>query len=296
VGGRLRPAAHGRGARARGAAFKDSLPDPAGPSSARANLLHKTGLSDCQTLDTPIERRKVYEQLAERLLARIAQGHLAPGDPLPTERELTVRYRVGRSSVREALRMLESRGLIKAVGKGAFAVAEFANPLRDSVNLLLALRETSLRELFELRKILEVEAAALAAERRTEDDLAAMRAAVDEMVAGLVDEQRYIRADLQFHLTIAAATGNRTAQHVMHAIRGALQEALASIYYIPGSPQQSIAQHREILSAVTARDATGARRTMWAHLTRVEGDIEAILGDGALPSRAAPGRRGSVRG
>lgn len=192
--------------------------------------------------------------------------------------------------------MLESRGLIKSVGKGAFTVAEFANPLRDSVNLLLALRETSLRELFELRKILEVEAAALAAERRTEEDLAAMRAAVDEMAAGLVEEQRYIHADLQFHLAVATATRNRTVQHVMHAIRGALQEALASIYHIPGSPQQSIAQHHEILAAVTARDAAGARRTMWEHLRRVEGDIDAILGDGAVLSRAVPGRRRSIRG
>ncbi len=246
-------------------------------------------------MDEAIERRKLYEQLAERLLAEITEGRLAPGDPLPTERELTERYRVGRSSVREALRMLESRGLIKAVGKGAFTVAEVANPLRDSVNLLLALRETSLAELFELRKILEVEAAGLAAERRTEDDLAAMRAAVDEMVGGLVEQQRYIRADLQFHLTIAAATRNRTAQHVMHAIRGVLQEALTSIYHIPGSPQQSIAQHREILTAVSARDANGARRKMWEHLTRVESDIEAILSDGTALSGAGRGGRG-VRG
>jgi len=247
-------------------------------------------------MDAPIERHKVYEQLAERLLARITQGRLVPGDPLPTERELTARYRVGRSSVREALRMLESRGLIKAVGKGAFTVAEFANPLRDSMNLLLAVRETSLRELFELRKILEVEAAALAAERRTEGDLAAMRDAVDEMVSGLVDERRYIRADLQFHLTIAAATRNRTTLHVMHAIRGALQEALASIYHIPGSPQQSIAQHRLILAALTARDAVGARRTMLQHLTRVEGEIDTVLGDGAGLSSVASPRKGSGRG
>lgn len=247
-------------------------------------------------MDAPIERRKLYEQLAERLLARITQGRLAPGDPLPTERELTARYRVGRSSVREALRMLESRGLITAAGKGAFTVAEFANPLRDSMILLLTLRETSLRELFELRKILEVEAAALAAARRTEEDLAAMHAAIEEMVAGLVAEQRYIRADLKFHLTIAAATRNRTIQHVMHAIREGLQEALASIYHIPGSPEQSIAQHRRILAAVTARDAPGARRMMWEHLARVESDIEAILGEREIVAGATSDGRRSARG
>ena len=192
--------------------------------------------------------------------------------------------------------MLESRGLITAAGRGTFTVAEFANPLRDSVNLLLAMRETSLRELFELRKIVEVESAALAAGRRTDDDLAAMRAAVDEMTDGLVDEQRYIRADLRFHLTIAAATRNRTIQHVMHAIRGALQEALVSIFHIPGSPQRSIAQHREILAALSARDDGAARRAMWEHLARVESDIHAILTDGAAVSAAPAARRGTVRG
>jgi len=229
-------------------------------------------------MEAPIERRKVYDQLAERLLARIKERRLRPGDPLPTERELTRLYRVGRSSVREALRMLESQGLIKPAGHGSFVVAEYGNPLNHSLNLLLALKETSLRELFEVRKILEVEAAGLAARRRTAADLEAMGRAVDEMEQGLDAQERYIAADLRFHLTVTSATGNKVAVHMMHAIRGALQEALASIYHIPGSPQKSIAQHREILAAIAAGDAPGARRRMWQHLARVEGDIDAVLG------------------
>jgi len=229
-------------------------------------------------MEAPIERRKVYELLAQRLLARISERRLRPGDPLPTERELTRLYHVGRSSVREALRMLESKGLIKPVGTGAFVVAEYANPLNDSLNLLLTLKETSLRELFEMRKILEVEAAALAAVRRTAADLEAMRRAIEEMEAGLTSQERYIAADLRFHLTVTSATGNKVAVHMMHAIRGALQEALASIYHIPGSPQQSIAQHRGILAAIARGDAAEARRQMWQHLARVESDIDSILG------------------
>lgn len=242
-------------------------------------------------MDPPIERRKVYEQLAERLLARIAERRLRPGDALPTERELTRLYRVGRSSVREALRMLESRGLIKAVENGSFVVADYDNPLHDSLNLLLTLNETSLRELFEVRRILEVEAAALAASRRTDADLAAMRRAVEEMVAGLAAQERYIAADLEFHLTVVRSTRNKVALHMMHAIRGALQEALASIYHIPGSPQQSIAQHREILGAIASRNPEAARRRMWEHLARVQGDIDTILG-GAPAVPAAAGREG----
>lgn len=228
-------------------------------------------------IDSPIERRKVYELLAERLVAQISHHTLRPGDPLPTERELSQSYRVGRSSVREALRILESKGLIKSVANGAFVVAEYANPLNSSLDLLLTLQEASLRELFEVRKILEVEYAGLAAIRRSDEDREAMGEAIDEMVAGLSAQDRYIAADLRFHLTVAGATGNRIALHMMQAIRAPLQHALASIYHIPGSPQRSIEQHRRILEAVAARDAAAARHRMREHLLKVEHDIEKVL-------------------
>jgi len=228
-------------------------------------------------MDEPIERRTVYELVAERLLEHISQRRLRPGDALPTERELTQVYHVGRSSVREALRMLQSNGLIKPAGKGVFVVAEFANPLNHSLHLLLTLRETDLRELFEVRKILEGETAALAAARRTDEDLAQMERAIAEMVEGLAAQDWYIEADLRFHLTIAAATRNRIALRMMQAVRDLLQRALSSIYHIPGSPQRSIEQHRLILDAIARRDAEGARRGMQEHLARVERDVQHMI-------------------
>jgi GntR family transcriptional repressor for pyruvate dehydrogenase complex len=219
---------------------------------------------------------------------------MKPGDPLPTERELAESYKVGRSSVREALRMLESRGLIKGSGAGTFAVAEYGNPLSHSLHFLLTLEEASLREIYEVRKIIEVESAGLAAARRTDDDLAQMSAAIDEMVAGLASQERYITADLQFHLAITAATRNRVALRVMHAVRDLLHRALGSIYHIPGSPARSISQHRQILEAISARDSEGARQRMLAHLLRVESDIRDRLTGGAVPAadqaRNAPSR------
>lgn len=246
-------------------------------------------------LDGPIERRKVYELIAERLLAQISSRHLRPGDVLPSERGLAQAYRVGRSSVREALRMLESRGLIKPVGTSAFVVAEYGNPLNHSMDLLLMVQETSLRELFEVRRILEVEAAGLAATRRTDADLRAMAEAIDGMVAGLAAQERYIAADLQFHLTVAAATRNRMALHMMQAIRSPLHRALSSIYHIPNSPQRSITQHGQILAAIRSGDAASARQRMREHLERVEADIDGMPA-GAERGGAAAGARGSRRG
>jgi DNA-binding FadR family transcriptional regulator len=113
----------------------------------------------------PVERRKVYEQIAEQLLAEIGSGRLKPGDPLPPERELTERFGVGRSSIREALRMLESQGLIRPAGGGALVVAEAANPLNSSLRLVFTLDDRAgLHDLFELRRVIDCEAAALAAE------------------------------------------------------------------------------------------------------------------------------------
>ena len=118
----------------------------------------------------PIERRKVYEQVSERLTAQIGTA-LQPGDALPSERELAERYRVGRSSIREALRMLESRGLIESRGSGTFVVAPWRNPFQQPLSLVVAGEDVNRMQLFEVRRMLEAEAAALAARRRSQGDI-----------------------------------------------------------------------------------------------------------------------------
>ncbi len=230
----------------------------------------------------PVERQKVYELIAENLLAQIAGRRLKPGDALPPERELTRRYQAGRSSVREALRMLESKGLIESVGNGSFTVSNFRNPLNNSLKLLLSLDEANMREIYELRRILEAEAAALAAERRSEADLEDMEVAIGEMAAGLDSDRAdsYIEADLRFHLAIAKASGNRLVLHSMHALRDLIRRALMSIYLIPSSPERSLEQHRLIRAAILAQDAERARDEMRAHLVRVEADVHQIVAQG----------------
>ena len=226
----------------------------------------------------PLERRKVYEQIAEQLLGQIGRGQLRPGDPLPPERELTEAFGVGRSSIREALRMLESQGVITAASGGAFVVAEAANPLESSLRLLFTLDErTGMSDLFELRRILDCEAAALAADRRTEAHLAEMDAAGADMEASLAKAGRsddFIDADLRFHLAVAEATGNRLLLHSMHAVRDVVRRALLTVFVIPGSPEQAVVEHRAIQAAIAAGDSARARGQMLAHLARVQSDVE----------------------
>jgi GntR family transcriptional regulator, transcriptional repressor for pyruvate dehydrogenase complex len=220
----------------------------------------------------PIERRKVYEQVSERLGAEIGST-LHPGDALPSERELAERFGVGRSSVREALRMLESRGLIASRGSGAFVVAPARNPFDEPLSLVVAGEDVDRTQLFEVRRVLEAEAAALAAARRSLGDLELMHAATDEMERSIDDATAYVAADIRFHLVIAEATGNRLLLHLMQAIRGRLIEMFGTVYRFPGGPERSIAQHRRMTQAIAAADGERARQLMTEHISRVEHEL-----------------------
>lgn len=226
-----------------------------------------------------IERRKVYDLVAERLMTRFG-ADLPVGSPLPSERELSEDFGVGRSSVREALRMLESRGLIESRGNGAFVVASWRNPLNHSLAILLAAEEGTPRELFELRRILECEAAALAAVRRSDEHVALLEASNHEMSQELTSDSRYITADINFHVAIADATGNRMILHLMHAIREQLRTVLGTVFNVPGGPERSVEQHRQIAAAITLQQPDRARDLMNEHITRVERELYEAAGAG----------------
>lgn len=221
----------------------------------------------------PIERRKVYELVAERLVEDISASRLKPGQALPTERQIAEALSVGRSSVREAMRMLESRGLVVSAGYGARIVADHGKPLDASLAMLVEMRDSGLQDLLEVRKIIEVEAAGLAAERRSDKDMERMRRAIEAMDEGLGSAERYIAGDIEFHLAVAAATGNTLARDMMRAIREVMRRALRSIYPIPGSAERSARQHRQIFEAVVAGRADEARALMRGHLLGVEADV-----------------------
>ena len=227
----------------------------------------------------PLDRRKVYEQVAEQLLAQIGARHLRPGDPLPSERQLTESFGVGRSSIREALRMLESQGVITSVNGGTFAVAHASNPLNSSLQLVFTLDDqTGVHDLFELRRVIDCEAAAIAAVRRTDEHLAQMALAMDEMVRALpAHGEAFVLADLRFHLAIAEATGNRLILYAMQAARDVVRRALLSVVTVPQSPESAIVEHRGVYEAIRSGNPDWARNAMREHLERVERDAEGVV-------------------
>src|SRR6185312_14296483 len=129
--------------------------------------------------------------------------------------------------------------------RGTFVVADAASPLNSSLRLVITLdEEAGIHHLFELRLILEAEAAALAAQRHDERHLNQMDAAIEQMSAALAggrdgDGEAFIDADLRFHLAVAEATGNRLVLHSMQAVRDVVRRALITVYSIPSSPESA---------------------------------------------------------
>jgi DNA-binding FadR family transcriptional regulator len=232
------------------------------------------------THDRPIHRANVYELVAERLIADISEHRLAPGEQLPTERELTERFGVGRSSVREALRKLESYGIIHAHGKGQFVIGSEAEVMVPAVIMLLSLGHASLGEVHELRRILEVNMAPLAARRRQSEDLNAMRRANRAMRASMPAPQATMAADLDFHAAIAAASHNRAIAATATALWTALQRAQQT-YHVS---EQAIAQHDRIIEAIAASDPKAARLRAAEHVDWIESVYDSEPAGGDAPS------------
>lgn len=228
----------------------------------------------------PLQRPRTYDLIADSLISLIVSSRLGPGSPIPTERELAETYAVGRSSVREALRILESQGVLAQVG-GALVVADAPRPLTRSLRLVLTLAPASgMADLLELRRMIEVEAAALAAGRRDQAQLDAMGTSVERMAAALADADAaaYIDADVAFHLGLAEATGNRLLASCMDAIREVLRGALGAVFGLPQSAARAVDEHRQILAAIADRDPDGAAAGMRMHLERVQADVQGATG------------------
>lgn len=202
-----------------------------------------------------------------------------PGDRVPTQRSLIDTYNVGISSVREALRLLESTGLITREGKGSFVVAARLNPLNSSFPLLMSLNRSTLRDLYEVRRMFETEIAALAALRREEADLAAMRAEIDAFASAMEEDDLIdaLEADLRFHMALAVACHNPLAAGMIEAIREPLHQAFEAVMDVPDGPRHAIHHHRVVLAAVQAGNPEEARRAMRDHLETVEREAGDLL-------------------
>lgn len=209
-------------------------------------------------------------RVASLLAREIESGDLNPGSRLPTEQQLADRFGVSRNVVREAIAQLRADGMVEAKqGIGAFVLAP---EQRASIRIdREALKDnTNMKRLFELRRILETEAAALAATRADAAQLAAVKAALDRMGGEERWEDGSIDADLLFHREIAKATGNA---YIHTFISFVCEQIRQSIYYarltnpLHDLIEVNVAEHVRIWEALAAGDAEAARAAMRDHIT-----------------------------
>ena len=206
--------------------------------------------------------------VADEIRKRIVVGNLAPGDKLPTERELCDEHQVSRVVVREAIARLRHEGLVAShQGKGVFVASPESGRFLEISKQSLA-RPESYRQLFELRLVLESGTAALAAEHRDEDDLAAMAQLLDDM-RSTRDYATFVTADIGFHRAIAAATKNPFLGLFTSFVDMRLKDSIALALEnldLSSTVAVSAAEHAEIYGAIEAGDPARATTAMRLHL------------------------------
>lgn len=248
-------------------------------------------MSDDDPLWTPLRQGTVSDLIARRILEVIGSDRLRPGDRLPPERELATMLGTSRPSLREALQALKARGWVDIRhGSGVFV----ADPATTrSLREALMAEEVSLRELFDMREVLELPAAAWAAKNSDSGKLAAVQGAYqslmeaaggDSAAAEGVDWRRLQDLDAAFHLRIVEAAGNRFLARTQGVLQEILAAGMGTTLRLPGRLEKSRGEHARILAAVISGNSVAARR---AALTHINSARKAALS--RLHEQAPPG-------
>jgi GntR family transcriptional regulator, transcriptional repressor for pyruvate dehydrogenase complex len=222
----------------------------------------------------PIEQNTATEMVANRLVRLLANGDLKPGDKLPPERELAHQLRVGRTTVREALKLLTLSGLLEARrGDGTYVNREFTNLISKQIEWPVLLSVHELDMIVEVREALELKAARLAAERATAEEIE--RIAVYQLLISLKERDYQLETDLdlQFHDAIALASHNPLLASLMVSLREILRKYIYSSNEKTESIQTTITEHETIFKAIASRNPDAAEKAMQDHLAISKAEI-----------------------
>jgi GntR family transcriptional repressor for pyruvate dehydrogenase complex len=221
-----------------------------------------------------VQTSRLYEHIVRQIEESITRGALKAGDQLPAERELAQQFGVSRTAVREAVRVLNEKGLVEAYsGRGTFVTNGTSQAIRQSLDLMIKIgQRDGSAHLAEVREILEPGIAALAAVRAEESHLSALREAVEIMDRSRHDGDAFIEGDLDFHLALAEAAANPLILSLIDSIVGLLREQRMRTYFVHGGAERGQFHHKRILAAVEKHDAQSARETMQAHMEQVRAD------------------------
>lgn len=215
------------------------------------------------------------DRVAARIMALISEGQLSPGERLPGERQLAEKMGVSRVSVRAALQSLKAQGFLEAVQGGGTRVLAAAGDMSSPLGELAKVSEQNLRDLAEIRALLEGWAARRAAERASDAQITALGDALEKLEKQKKNpsSKEKVSDEFNFHYLVGRAAGSAVYMHVMDVIRDIIASSLEfhhyNLFQEPSEEGVAQAQHRDVYEAIQARDAVGAKDAMRSHLNWV---------------------------
>ena len=219
----------------------------------------------------PVRKTRVYEEIVLKIKDMLENGRLKSGDQLPGERELSEVFQVSRSSVREALRTLETQGFLESrQGEGTYIASKPVESLVNPLASVIFTEKDSQMELFEMRRMIEPQIAYLAAERATQEEIAMMEQALVLQEEAIARGETGTDVDKSFHYIMAKATRNKVLLRLTDSMRDLLAESRDRYLQVEGRPVKSISRHRQVLDAIKARDGELAAQVMLEHMQDIE--------------------------
>jgi GntR family transcriptional repressor for pyruvate dehydrogenase complex len=257
------------------------------PAMSRPRTLRAEG--EAADYIRPVSRGTLPQGVVDAIAELIMQGIWKPGDLIPSEKELAARFRVGRSTIREAVKSLAVLGVLEArVGEGSYVREPTSELLSGAFKWGLLLSERNLGDLVDVRVLVEVECAGRAAAAATPAAAAALLRTLEDMRAVQADERRFMAADNAFHTFIAGMAGNRIFENIASTIQVIVRLWYPATYYVSETKGATVAEHRAIAQAIARRDIAGAQAAMRTHLLAAAERLERVMASrraaGAPPS------------
>lgn len=217
----------------------------------------------------PVKNTRVYEQVVEQIKEMVKNGTVKRGEKLPTERDMAEQLQVSRASVREALRALEVVGLIESKqGSGNFIKENLGGALLEPLSIMFMLQDSSPRDIFELREVLELETSALAVSKITDEELEILKSLIEEL-KNSDDEDKNVVIDKNFHYTIAKASHNLLMLNVLEVLSQLMDEFIKdsrkNILADYNNKEKLIEIHEELYKALKNRDKDRVYHIMVEH-------------------------------
>ena len=219
---------------------------------------------------TPIKKTRIAEEVADRIRELMLDGTFPPVEPLPSERHLAERFGVSRGSIRDALRTLETIGLVETRhGQGTFPLELSVDRLVAPLASVMSYRSDLQDELLDVRRMFEPAVARVAALRASEEDLEELQRILDAQRLKLRAGQSAISEDTAFHAVLARATRNRVIMSIMATLNNLLVESRTNSLMQKGRPARSMDGHEAVVAALRRHDAEGASQAMYNHIDQI---------------------------